>query len=102
MRSSELKIILSLSQVISYYSARGGISIVREEGLVEKESRSTIILRDGDQADQGTYTCRPLTGDFKSATTRLFLLSGGGSTDNNCQIVLVFLYSLLTLFRIIL
>ena len=90
-------------QVISYYSARGGISIVREEGLVENESRSTIILRDGDQSDQGTYTCRPLTGDFKSATTRLFLLSAGGSsTENNCQIFPVLLSSLLSLLSILL
>ena len=89
-------------QVISYYSARGGISIVRQEGLVENESRSTIILRDGDQSDQGTYTCRPLTGDFKSATTRLFLLSAGVSTENNCQIFPVLLSSLLTLLSILL
>ena len=89
-------------QVISYYSARGGISIVREEGVVEKESRSTIILRDGDQSDQGTYTCRPLTGDFKSATTRLFLLSEGAGTDSNCGTSLVFISSLLTLLDILL
>ena len=93
---------LNCVQVISYYSARGGISIVREEGLVEKESRSTIILRDGDQSDQGTYTCRPLTGDFKSATTRLFLLSEGAGTDSNCGTSLVFISSLLTLLDILL
>ena len=89
--------------MISYYSARGGISIVREEGVVENESRSTIILRAGDLSDQGTYTCRPLTGDFKSATTRLFLLSAGPSTDTrNCQIFLVFLSSLYTLLTVLL
>ena len=47
-------------QVISYYSGRGGISIVREEGLMEKESRSTLVIRDAGDNDQGTYTCRPL------------------------------------------
>ena len=70
--------------------------------MVENESRSTIILRAGDLSDQGTYTCRPLTGDFKSATTRLFLLSAGPSTDNNNNCQIVFLSSLYTLLTILL
>ena len=64
---------LNCVQVISYYSARGGVSIVRAEGQLENESRSTLVIRDGQRADQGTYTCRPLTGDFRAATTRLFM-----------------------------
>ena len=64
---------LNCVQVISYYSARGGVSIVRSEGQLENESRSTLVIRDGQRADQGTYTCRPLTGDFRAATTRLFM-----------------------------
>ena len=78
---------------------------MREEGVVENESRSTIILRAGEGADQGTYTCRPLTGDFKSATTRLFLLSAGPSPSTgqgNYKIFLIFLSSLYTLLTVLL
>ena len=73
--------------------------------MVENESRSTIILRAGDLSDQGTYTCRPLTGDFKSATTRLFLLSAGPSPSTgqgNNKIFLIFLSSLVTLLTVLL
>ena len=87
-------------QVISYYSARGGVSIIREEGARENESRqmtnsdfdsseyswgfivepllgipqwhyphlksrSTLVLKEPRMEDQGTYTCRPLQGEFR-------------------------------------
>ena len=90
--------------MISYYSARGGISIAREEGRVENESRSTIIIRDGGTEDQGTYSCRPLTGDFRSASTRLFLdqstahLSSAHSTSD----LRAFLPTLLLLLTVLL
>ena len=61
------------SQVISYYSSRGGISIVRRKGMDETTTLSSLIIREAGQEDQGTYTCRPLTGDFKTARTRLFI-----------------------------
>ena len=66
-------------EVISYYSARGGISIVRKEGMDETTTLSSLIIREAGQEDQGTYTCRPLTGDFKTARTRLFIGLGGVS-----------------------
>ena len=65
------------SQVISYYSSRGGISIVRRKGMDETSTMSSLIIREVGQEDQGTYTCRPFTGDFKTARTRLFIDYGG-------------------------
>ena len=66
-------------EVISYYSSRGGISIVREEGEEETIAMSSLIIRQAGEEDQGTYTCRPLTGEFKTARTRLFIGQGGVS-----------------------
>ena len=60
-------------EVISYYSNRGGISIVRQVGEEETITMSSLIIRQAGEEDQGTYTCRPLTGDFKTANTRLFI-----------------------------
>merc|ERR1712032_539902 len=65
--------------VISYYSSRGGVSIVREEGAVENESRSTLVLKEPGSDDEGSYTCRPLQGEFRSATTRLFMGTEAGA-----------------------
>ena len=39
-------------QVISYYSARGGVSVVREEEAGSTESRSTLVIRDPGDHDQ--------------------------------------------------
>ena len=64
-------------EVISYYSTRGGISIVRKMGMDKTITMSSLIIREAGQEDQGTYTCRPLTGDFKTARTRLFIGYGG-------------------------
>ena len=106
-------------QVISYYSARGGVSVVREESALATESRcnhfhiisikyfwligckyfscrSTLVLREPGPADEGTYTCRPHQGMFRSAHTRLFMdqLASTATptrpgTDFNCVILLV-------------
>jgi len=66
-------------EVISYYSSRGGISIVRKMGMEKSATMSSLIIREAGLEDQGTYTCRPLTGDFKTAKTRLFIGYGGVS-----------------------
>ena len=66
-------------EVVSYYSARGGISIVRKMGMDETTTMSSLIIRKAGEEDQGTYTCRPETGDFKTATTRLFIGQGAVS-----------------------
>ena len=63
----------------SYYISRGGISIVRRKGMDETTTLSSLIIREAGQEDQGSYTCRPLTGDFKTARTRLFIGYGGVS-----------------------
>jgi hypothetical protein len=65
--------------VVSYYSARGGISIVRKMGMDETTTMSSLIIRGAGEGDQGTYTCRPETGDFKTASTRLFIGPGAVS-----------------------
>ena len=64
-------------EVISYYSARGGISIVRKIWKDDTITISSLIIRQAGDEDQGKYTCRPLTGDFKTASTRLFIGQGG-------------------------
>ena len=57
---------------------------MREEGDMENESRSTLVIKDSGPWDQGTYTCRPLQGEFKSAYTRLFMdTSTGGSSGTD-------------------
>ena len=58
-------------EVISYYSSRGGISVIRKNG--EDDTISSLIIREAGEDDQGTYLCRPLAGDFKTAKTRLFI-----------------------------
>ena len=63
-------------EVISYYSSRGGISIIRKMGEEDAITMSSLIIRQAGEEDQGTYLCRPLTGDFKSAKTRLFIGQG--------------------------
>ena len=60
-------------EVISYYSSRGGISIIMRRGVEETITMSSLIIRQAGPEDQGTYSCRPETGDFKTATTRLFI-----------------------------
>ena len=66
-------------EVISYYSSRGGISIIMRRGEEETITMSSLIIRQAGTDDQGTYTCRPETGDFKTARTRLFNGQGEGS-----------------------
>ena len=66
-------------EVLSYYSAWGGISIVRKMGMDLTTTMSSLIIRKAGEEDQGTYTCRPETGAFKTARTRLFIGQGGGS-----------------------
>ena len=58
--------------------------------------RSTLVLREPGPADEGTYTCRPHQGMFRSAHTRLFMdqLASTATptrpgTDFNCVILLV-------------
>jgi hypothetical protein len=63
-------------EVISYYSSRGGISVIRKRGEEDTITMSSLIIREAREEDQGTYLCRPLTGDFKSARTRLFIGQG--------------------------
>jgi len=66
-------------EVVSYYSARGGISIIRKIMPRETMSASSLILKEAGEEDQGTYVCRPVTGDFKTAKTRLFIGQGAVS-----------------------
>ena len=73
-------------EVVSYYSSRGGISIIMRRGVEETITMSSLIIRQAGPEDQGTYTCRPETGDFKTARTRLFIGQGGGSGVRGCQV----------------
>ena len=65
----------NLFQVISYYSDRGGISIVREEGRQEKESWSTLVIKHPKLEDQGTYTCRPLQANMNMTPNIKYVLT---------------------------
>ena len=48
-------------------------------GVEETITMSSLIIRQAGPEDQGTYSCRPETGDFKTARTRLFNGQGEGS-----------------------
>lgn len=65
-------------KVISYYSAREGVSVYtdRKEKTV---TVSSLLLKEGSLADEGTYTCRPEKPFLKSAKTRLFIIHGSRS-----------------------
>jgi hypothetical protein len=65
-------------EVISYYSSSGGIIIIMRRGVGETMTMSSLIIRQAGAEDQGTYMCRPHTGDFKITMTRLFIGQGEG------------------------
>jgi len=89
-------------KVISYYSAREGVSIYRDR----KDSTNTIsslLLKEGRREDEGTYICRPENPSMKSATARLFVIDGtrsqasktSGSSSTSSLLTLLILLQLL-------
>ncbi|XP_037082846.1 Down syndrome cell adhesion molecule-like [Pollicipes pollicipes] len=58
-------------QVIRYDSARGGISVVTEQGEV---TTSHLLVRRAGPADSGVYTCEP--SNARPATSRVHVLNG--------------------------
>lgn len=59
------------SQVISFDSPRGGISLVTEKGLV---TTSRLLIQKAAQTDSGSYTCIP--SNANTATIRIHILNG--------------------------
>jgi hypothetical protein len=69
----------TISQVISYYSRRGGlggVSIITEKS--DYSLVSQLLIRDANPDDQGTYTCS-LSNNNVEAKTRVFVLKGEGA-----------------------
>ena len=60
-----------INKVVKLFVARGGITVVTEEG---QETRSHLIIQDARDSDSGTYTCKPSI--FSTASVRLFILNG--------------------------
>nr|ACO15126.1 Lachesin precursor [Caligus clemensi] len=55
--------------VISYYSMRGGVSLITDIG---DQTRSSLLIKDASIDDEGTYTCSPRDG--VEAKVRVFVL----------------------------
>jgi hypothetical protein len=47
----------SYSQIITYHSRRGGVSVLMEKG--SKSTKSSLILLDAKVTDAANYTCSP-------------------------------------------
>ena len=65
----------SPSQVISYDSARGGVTVIIEKGDV---STSSLLIQRAVPADSGRYDCNP--SNAGSANITLHVLNGEGYT----------------------
>jgi hypothetical protein len=52
------------------------ISFVRKMGMDETTTTSSLIIKEAGKGDHRTYTCRPATGDFKTANNRVFIGHG--------------------------
>lgn len=57
--------------MISYDSARGGVSVITEKGDV---TTSYLLIQNADLADSGKYSCSPSNADV--ATIRVHVLNG--------------------------
>lgn len=62
---------LSRKQVISYDSARGGVSVVTEKGPA---TTSYLLVQDAAPADSGRYSCSPSNAEV--ASVRVHVLNG--------------------------
>lgn len=73
VRMSQFMLLLSsaLSQVISYDSLRGGVSVITEKGEV---TISYLLIQNADLADSGKYSCSPSNADV--ASVRVHVLNG--------------------------
>ncbi|XP_045524974.1 zwei Ig domain protein zig-8-like isoform X2 [Pieris brassicae] len=87
-------------QVISYDSARGGVSVVTEKGAA---TTSYLLVQDAAPADSGRYSCAPSNADL--ASVRVHVLNGerpaamqtgsAGLSDSSRAIALLLAASLL-------
>lgn len=59
------------TQVISYDSSRGGVSVITEKGDV---TTSYLLIQNADLADSGKYSCSPSNADV--ASVRVHVLNG--------------------------
>lgn len=62
---------VSRKQVISYDSARGGVSVVTEKGAA---TTSYLLVRQAAAADSGRYSCSPSNAEV--ASVRVHVLNG--------------------------
>lgn len=60
-----------VKQVISYDSARGGVSVVTEKGAA---TTSYLLVQDAAPSDSGRYSCAPSNADL--ASVRVHVLNG--------------------------
>ncbi|XP_045524975.1 zwei Ig domain protein zig-8-like isoform X3 [Pieris brassicae] len=87
-------------EVISYDSARGGVSVVTEKGAA---TTSYLLVQDAAPADSGRYSCAPSNADL--ASVRVHVLNGerpaamqtgsAGLSDSSRAIALLLAASLL-------
>ncbi|XP_047519998.1 zwei Ig domain protein zig-8-like isoform X6 [Pieris napi] len=87
-------------EVISYDSARGGVSVVTEKGAA---TTSYLLVQDAAPADSGRYSCAPSNADL--ASVRVHVLNGerpaamqtgsAGLSDSSRAIALLLVASLL-------
>jgi len=88
-------------KVISYYSAREGVSLhIDSKNLTQ--TVASLLMKRGWKSDEGTYTCRPEKPFLKSATARLFFIDGTRSqarktNGSNERSLLYILYILLVI-----
>ncbi|CAG9132487.1 unnamed protein product [Plutella xylostella] len=89
-----------LQQVISYDSARGGVSVVTEKGAA---TTSYLLVQDAAPSDSGRYSCSPSNAEV--ASVRVHVLNGerpaamqtgsaGASSSGRCIAALLALAAL--------
>nr|CAD7431925.1 unnamed protein product [Timema monikensis] len=59
------------SDVISYDSSRGGVSVITEKGEV---TTSYLLIQNAELSDSGKYSCSPSNADV--ASVRVYVLNG--------------------------